>query len=838
MGGETSADRASPKRSAERRTDIRRGPQHEPSARAISGRGYDQSPVGALVDRLGNRGALRALRSTRSSSPAGRSSAAAPAVQRKRALGCHDGTCDGECETCARTGAVQRAVQGKAAAGDAPAAVHAAANAGVASASEPLPHLARVQAAFGRHDVTFARAQVGGPAEEASVAIGAQAYTVGDRVGFRAEPDLRLAAHEAAHLVQQRDGVTLAGGVGTAGDRYEQHADQVADAVARGHSAEALLDGHANTPGVGGVQRQEAAEAERSEVAAEATATAAPTASASASASATATATATATGDSSDDGGGTGSGPLDSLVSGIETGVSALGGAASWIASAAGKLALRGANAIAEKFGGSVTLSPAGGIDIHIGDVNLADVMTETETLPLGLPTETLVEAGTEVGPFVIEGWVGTTYGDPTVTIGLGPFTLTNILLHLDPGASTYSGTATVSIGSAISGSLEEAHEARVLAVGAIGEVPVVASADGGVRKAVRVDGKENVRHGVTVSYTGGTFSILDSIDVQIGTVGEVDHEAFLRIEIETEEVCSLIWPLSTHTLWDKGGEVRMKLGFSSGPGGSASISSLHTSPISARAIVTTLENEHEPSRCMDIKDIAALLCKKGLAPPAVCGVVAPPGPTVGPHGVPGPTPLPVGPTPPGPTPPGPTPPGPTPPGPTPPGPPPPVPAADACVTRFRLAPGKNARWQEQRAPISGQTTVSAAAFRLDAGIPAPPGQDTTPGSRTWARSIGQPTDDAGHVIGKRFGGDATFNGPGGNIFPQNLSKNRGMMRDADKRAALRHDSGCDVCVHLALVYASNSALRPESVLYTLLVRPPGAANFDPPVVLPAIPNP
>ncbi|MBL8350562.1 MAG: DUF4157 domain-containing protein [Burkholderiaceae bacterium] len=129
--------------------------------------------------------------------------------------------------------------------------VHATAAAGVAQAERPLPGAARIQQAFGRHDVSGVRAQVGGPAAAASQALGARAFTTGPRIGFRAEPDLRLAAHEAAHVVQQRQGVQLKGGVGQAGDPYEQHADAVADRVAAGQSAEDLLD----TPPVGGDRR-------------------------------------------------------------------------------------------------------------------------------------------------------------------------------------------------------------------------------------------------------------------------------------------------------------------------------------------------------------------------------------------------------------------------------------------------------------------------------------------------------------------------------------------------------------------------------------------------------
>src|SRR5207247_31561 len=94
----------------------------------------------------------------------------------------------------------------------------------------------------GHHDVSGVRAQVGSAAEQASRAIGAEAYATGDRVAFASAPDLRLAAHEAAHAVQQQSGVHLSGGVGHAGDPFEQHADAVADAVVRGGSAQPLLD--------------------------------------------------------------------------------------------------------------------------------------------------------------------------------------------------------------------------------------------------------------------------------------------------------------------------------------------------------------------------------------------------------------------------------------------------------------------------------------------------------------------------------------------------------------------------------------------------------------------
>jgi len=150
----------------------------------------------------------------------------------------------GPCAACAREEEVQR----KEGSGDsgsadpASAGVRAIARAGVETAGDRLPHLDQVQASFGRHDLTFARAQVGGPAETASTRMGALAYTVGARVGFRSAPDVKLVAHEAAHLVQQRNGAKLPEGVGRPGDSYERQADDAADAVERGESAEPILD--------------------------------------------------------------------------------------------------------------------------------------------------------------------------------------------------------------------------------------------------------------------------------------------------------------------------------------------------------------------------------------------------------------------------------------------------------------------------------------------------------------------------------------------------------------------------------------------------------------------
>ena len=146
--------------------------------------------------------------------------------------------------------------------GDNAPGVQAAAAQGITGGGGTLPYADKIQAAFGRHDISNIQAYQGGNAAGACDAIGAEAYATGSSVAFKGAPTLHTAAHEAAHIVQQRGGVSLKGGVGKAGDAYEQHADAVADLVVQGKSAESLLDTMAgNTPsnaGPGAIQKQEA----------------------------------------------------------------------------------------------------------------------------------------------------------------------------------------------------------------------------------------------------------------------------------------------------------------------------------------------------------------------------------------------------------------------------------------------------------------------------------------------------------------------------------------------------------------------------------------------------
>jgi outer membrane protein OmpA-like peptidoglycan-associated protein len=149
-------------------------------------------------------------------------------------------------------GGVLALLQARRAAGAGGSATRQLVDRGVSGAREPLPYRDRIQASFGHHDVGGIEAHTGGAAREATAALGAHGYTRGKSVAFAGTPSLHTAAHEAAHVIQQRMGVHLKNGFGQPGDTHERHADAIADRVVRGEAAEPLLDQYRSGGGEGG----------------------------------------------------------------------------------------------------------------------------------------------------------------------------------------------------------------------------------------------------------------------------------------------------------------------------------------------------------------------------------------------------------------------------------------------------------------------------------------------------------------------------------------------------------------------------------------------------------
>lgn len=127
-----------------------------------------------------------------------------------------------------------------------PSASHSAvdevARDGTRGGGERLPYLAQLEQAFGsRHDLASVRAHHGEDSAAACDTLGADAYASGSSIAFRSAPGLWLAAHEAAHVVQQRHGLRPGAALAAPDEGLERQADAVANRVAAGGSAHDLL---------------------------------------------------------------------------------------------------------------------------------------------------------------------------------------------------------------------------------------------------------------------------------------------------------------------------------------------------------------------------------------------------------------------------------------------------------------------------------------------------------------------------------------------------------------------------------------------------------------------
>jgi hypothetical protein len=130
---------------------------------------------------------------------------------------------------------------------------------GTSGAGGTLPYRDTIQHAFGAHDVGDMRVYTDAPAQDACRTLGAHAYAYGPNIAL-AKPSLFTVAHEAAHVVQQRErgrkdeeAGTI---VGEASDAFERHADAVAEAVVAGRPAQHLLDASPGGAAAPRLQRQ------------------------------------------------------------------------------------------------------------------------------------------------------------------------------------------------------------------------------------------------------------------------------------------------------------------------------------------------------------------------------------------------------------------------------------------------------------------------------------------------------------------------------------------------------------------------------------------------------
>jgi hypothetical protein len=137
----------------------------------------------------------------------------------------------------------QLAVQLRAAdgGGDHSADATSIARSGLSGPGSALPHRDAIESSYGV-DLGAVSVHTGPAATAACDDLHAEAFTMGSSIAFASpSPSMHLAAHEAAHVVQQSNGVQLSGKMGKVGDSYEVQADSAADRAVAGQSASDLL---------------------------------------------------------------------------------------------------------------------------------------------------------------------------------------------------------------------------------------------------------------------------------------------------------------------------------------------------------------------------------------------------------------------------------------------------------------------------------------------------------------------------------------------------------------------------------------------------------------------
>ncbi|WP_261850215.1 RHS repeat-associated core domain-containing protein, partial [Pectobacterium araliae] len=104
---------------------------------------------------------------------------------------------------------------------------------------------------------------------------------------------------------------------------------------------------------------------------------------------------------------------------------------------------------------------------------------------------------------------------------------------------------------------------------------------------------------------------------------------------------------------------------------------------------------------------------------------------------------------------------------------------------------------------LSAKATVSKAELKT--------GTATNQSSRDYARSLGNQTDDAGHILGNVLGGQ----GGKGNVFPQLPGINRGEYRTFENEVRKYINKKGTVDIDWSFVY-NNGGTRPTEIIYNV----------------------
>lgn len=298
----------------------------------------------------------------------------------------------------------------------------------------------------------------------------------------------------------------------------------------------------------------------------------------------------------------------------------------SWTLSAVGRLAVAGANAIAQRFGGSVTLGPDG-IIITLPEVELC----EMEQMNLYEPPQRsflpVLSAGTILGPVLLTGSIGIPFQAPSLTAFVGPARVRDIRIRVDPWGNAYSAEGQLYAGAALNSYAQVGAGINVEALGIIpaGEVPipVEASVEGGLLLTVNGSLAGSLDQFATLYYAGGTIGLDLDTQARLGGMLTADFNGYLNVQIYGFEVCEFIWPIEDgHWEISRAGQFDLPLSLTYRDGEfNAEAGELETSTIAIGDIETGLQQFQPTSHCLTFDEMIEELCQRGVIPREFCPV-------------------------------------------------------------------------------------------------------------------------------------------------------------------------------------------------------------------------
>ena len=222
-------------------------------------------------------------------------------------------------------------------------------------------------------------------------------------------------------------------------------------------------------------------------------------------------------------------------------------GVVEWIATEAGKAAISLANAIVSRFGGIIIMVEGGGIELIIPKINI--IGRYSKVFPWSGSTKEKVIAQTVVevpyiGPVFLT-LFGKGQASASISAGIGPTNLEDIVVRIDPGNDLYEGTASLTSLIDLTGNLTLAGILGVLANPSC--IQEVIRIEGGLSISGTGGLETELKDTVNVKYERGKFNFDNTLALNNCVIFNFDLNALANLSLFQHNILSGQWNLFSY---------------------------------------------------------------------------------------------------------------------------------------------------------------------------------------------------------------------------------------------------------------------------------------------------